>query len=125
MPSPFGVSKSDLLRSKTVTPGWYPARIKAVNQKAAKTDGSTNTIISFIITKVPFEGVPVDGLFSEKAPGFAAPLMAALLGRPVNPEGEDVDFEMGIGKEVLIYVINDKYMGRMTNKIEDYKAMGK
>jgi hypothetical protein len=74
---------------------------------------------------VPFEGVPVDGLFSEKAPGFAAPLMAALLGRPVNPEGEDVDFEMGIGKEVLIYVINDKYMGRMTNKIEDYKAMGK
>ena len=123
MPMTFGVSKTDILRSKTVTPGWYPATLKSIDQKPAKTDGSINTIVHFIIDGGPFDGVPVDSLFSEKAPGFAVPLMEALLGRKIKPEGEQVDFEKGIGSKIKIYVVNDKYMGRMTNKVEDYRSL--
>lgn len=124
MPATFGVNKTDILRSKVVDPpGWYPAVLKAVNQKPAKTDGSINTICTFHILEGPYAGVPIDSLFSEKAPGFAVPLMEALLGRKINPEGEQVDFEKGIGTKIKIYVINDIYQGRKVNKIEDYRPL--
>lgn len=123
MPNTFAVSKTDILKSKTITPGWYPALLKSVNQKAAKTDGSTNTIVTFVIQGGPFDGVPVDSLFSEKAPGFITPLLSAILGRPVNPEGEEVDLDRAVGKKISVMVVNDKYMNRLTNKIEDYKPL--
>lgn len=123
MPAMFNVSKQDLLRSKTVQPGWYPAVIKSVTQKAAKTDGSTNTIVTFNIQGGTYDGVPIDALFSEKAPGFASPLIAAILGRPLKAEGEGVDLEFGVGKKIMIYVKNDIYQGRTVNKAEDYKPL--
>ena len=121
MPTPFGVSKEDILRSKIVTPGWYAAVVKSVAQKAAKTDGSTNTIISFKVVGGTYDGVPIDTLFSEKAPGFAVPLMEALLGRKISPDGEQVDFEKAVGKEILIYVKNGMFNNRPKNEIEDYR----
>lgn len=124
MPIPFGVSKDDILRSKTIIPGWYAAVVKAVNTKAAKTDGSMNVIFTFKLTGGAYDGTPVDTLFSEKAPGFAVPLMEALLKRKVNPEGEQFDFEKAVGQELLVYVKNEEYQGRMLNKAADFKPKG-
>ena len=120
MPSPFRISKEDLLRSKIVQPGWYTANIKAVTQKAAKTDGSTNTVVSFVIKGGAFDGVPLDRVFSEKSPGFAENFVTAIQGRKPKAEGEDFDFDRAVGKDIRVYVTNDKYAGRLVNRAEDF-----
>jgi hypothetical protein len=125
MPSTFSASKEDILRSKSITPGVYTGVVKSVTQKAAKTDGSTNTVFTFVIQGSPngiFDGVPVDALFSEKAPGFAAELISILQGK--KWEGEPVDLDNAVGKKVKIHVVNDVYNGRKTNKIDGYMPIG-
>ena len=52
MPSMLSATPQDLLRSKVIEPGMYVGVIKSVVQKPAKTDGSTNTIFTFIIKEV-------------------------------------------------------------------------
>lgn len=121
MPSPFRIGREDLLRSKVVQPGWYPALIKSVTTKPAKTDGSLNTTIHCVIQGGAFDGVPVDRLFSEKAPGFAENFVVAVTGAPVDPD-QEYDFERAVGKEVMIYVKNREWQGRLTNDIADFKA---
>ena len=121
MPIPFGVNKEDILRSKAVAPGWYLAVVKSVITKSAKTDGSMNVIFTFKLIGGTYDGTPVDALYSEKAPGFAVPLMEALLKRKVNPEGEQFDFEKAVGQELLVYIKNEEYQGRMLNKAVDFK----
>jgi len=121
MPARFGISREDQLRSKTVTPGWYTCLIKSVEQKPAKTDGSTNTNVEFVVEGGPFDGVPVGRTFSEKAPGFAVRFIEAIIGRKIKPEGEDFDFEMATGKKVRVYIKNDTYQGRAVNRAEDFE----
>ena len=123
MPSPFKISKEDLLRSKLIPPGWYPSTIRAVTQKAAKTDGSTNTEIDLVVSGGPFDGVPVIRVFSEKAPGFAKNFAAAVLGRPVRDDGEEFDFERAVGKKIKVYYTNEKYLGRLVNRAEDFAPL--
>lgn len=121
MPSMLSATPQDLLRSKVIEPGMYVGVIKSVVQKPAKTDGSTNTIFTFIIQGGKFDGVPVDALFSEKAPGFVAELMSILLGKPWD--GTPVDVDNSVGKKVKIHVINEKYLSRLKNTIDGYAPM--
>jgi hypothetical protein len=122
----FKITPTDLLRSKTVQPGWYQVEVKKVVQKPAKTDGSINTIVSVIIVGGgPYDGVPIDHTFSEKAPGFAIPFVAAVTGKPIRTPEDLVtagyDFDLAEGKKIGAEVINDTYQNRLTNKIKDWK----
>lgn len=123
MPARFSITREDQLRSKTVTPGWYPCVIKSVEQKAAKTDGSTNTNVKFVVAGGPFDGVPVERVFSEKAPGFAISFIEAILGRKIKPEGEDFDFEMAAGKKLSVYIKTEMYQNRPINRAEDFQTL--
>lgn len=124
MPSLFRISREDLLRGKVIPPGWRASVIKAVTQKVAKTDGSTNTVVTFVVDdKSPFDGVPVDRVFSEKAPGFAEGFASAVLGRPIKLEGEEFDFDRAVGKQIKVYYTNEKYQGRMVNRAEDFAPL--
>ena len=123
MPIPFTITRDDLLRGKTIEPGWYKAIISKVLQEPAKTDGSTNTVFEFKITQDgPFKDVPVRKSFSEKATGFVRPLLEAC-GAAVSDNGGNFDLEKGIGTELLIYIKNNMYNNRLTNSVEDYRAI--
>jgi hypothetical protein len=124
MAKPLTVGKTDLLRSKLVQPGWYPATIKSVTDAVSKTTGVEGWNVEFIINKAPYDGVPITGRYWENAPGFSAPLIAAITGKPVDPEGGTFDLEKGVGKQIMIYVVNGIYNNRKNNQVEDYKPMG-
>jgi hypothetical protein len=119
----FTISKEDILRSKVVTPGWYKMTIRNVTQEPASTDGSTNTIIDFLISEGEFAGVPIKRYFSEKAAGMAVNFFTAC-GATVGSEGATIEVEKCKGRTIMVYVINDMYNGRPTNKAEDFKPVG-
>lgn len=122
MPS-ITISREDMLRSKTIKPEWYKAKVKRVGEKPAKTDGSTTWPVDFIIvTPGEFEGVPVNTVFSEKAPGFAVKFIEAC-GGTIGKDGGSFDLARAEGKELMIYVDNDVYDSRLTNKVKDYKQV--
>lgn len=124
MSKPLSISQIDILRSKIITPGWYPATLTKVEDTTAKTSGADGWIVTFVIDKEgEFKGVPVDARFYESAPGFAAPLVAALSGKKQADAG-NYTLENGVGKKLVIYVVNGKYNNRLTNNIEDFKPLG-
>jgi hypothetical protein len=117
------VTREDMLRSKTVKPGWYRATVKRVGEKPAKTDGSTTWPIDFtLLSEGEFQGVPVSTVFSEKAPGFAIKFIEACGGK-VGPDGGEMELSRAEGKELEIFIDNDLYDGRLTNKIKDYRSI--
>src|SRR5678815_2429093 len=105
MPLSFIITKQDMLRTKTIDPGWYKVKVTKVTQEPAKTDGSTNTWVDFIITDGPQKDVPLRKNFSEKAPGFAIPFLKAL-GTQIKEEGMTVDMERAKDKLLMVYVKN-------------------
>ena len=124
MALPFTITREDLLRSKTVTPGWYPTKVTKAEQAEAKTDGSTNTNIEVTITaEGPFKNVTINRTFSEKAPGFAIPYIQAVTGKRISEEGGQFDFQQTVGREILTYVKNEQYQGRLVNRAEDFKPI--
>lgn len=123
MPLTFTVSREDLLRGKTIEPGWHKMLIKNVTQEPASTDQSTNTIIDFTVVDGQFKDVPLRRYFSEKAPGFIVPFLIAC-GAPVGEQGGTFDLERCKGKMILGYVINEMYNNRPTNKVEDFRPIG-
>lgn len=115
------ITPEDILRSKTVKIGWYRAIVKRVGEKPAKTDGSTTWPIDFTITTPgEFQNVPLQAVFSEKAPGFAVKFIESCGGK-ITAEGGEMELSRAVGKELEVYVDNDLYEGRMTNKIKDYR----
>ena len=122
MPLTFTVTREDMLRGKVLEPGWYKAVISKVSQEPASTDGSTNTIIDFTVTEGQFKDTPLKRYFSEKAPGFIVPFLVAC-GAPVGEAGGTFDIEKCKGKVIMIYVANDMYNNRPTNKVEDFRPV--
>lgn len=118
----FVITREDMLRSKVIEPGWYKVVIKNVTQEPAKTDGSTNTWVDMVITDGPSKDVPLRKNFSEKAPGFAVPFLAAL-GTSVGEQGMTVDMSLAKGKSLLVYVLNKSYNNQMQNSVEDFKSL--
>ncbi len=122
MPMIFSISREDVLRGKTVEPGWYPCMVKEVSQEPASTDGSTNTIVDFTVTDGPFKDVPLRRYFSEKAPGFAVNFLKAL-GATIGDNGGNFDLEKAKGRKMMVYVKNEMYEGSTRNRVEDFKPM--
>lgn len=112
-------SKDDLLRGKIVDPGWYDAKVYDIKEYAAASDGSQNWDIHLRIIDGPFDGVPIKRTFNEKAPGFAIKYAEAF-GFKTDPNGGEIPLMNTNGKNVRIYIKNELYNGRMTNKVEDF-----
>jgi len=120
--TPFEITREDLLRSKTVSPGWYPVLVKTVVKGEAKTDGSTKWDIKLVIIEGPFKDVPIPHTISEKAPGFGVSFVEATARKKVDPEkGGQFMLENAAGKKIWAYVKNDMYQNRLTNKAADFR----
>lgn len=118
------ITPQDVLRSKTIEPGWHPVEITDVVDSLAKSDNSQNTTVKMVIIGGPFKGVPVDRLFNEKAPGFAINFVEALGGKV--SETENVSIELGEnlkGRKLQVYIKNELWQGQMKNRVEDFKAL--
>jgi hypothetical protein len=124
MPLTFTITREDMLRGKTVEPGWYKLYVKNVSQEPATTDGSTNTIIDFtVVEEGAFKDVPLRRYFSEKAPGFIVPFLVAC-GAKMGADGGTFNMENCRGKTIMGYIINEMYNNRPTNKVEDFRLLG-
>ena len=117
----FSVTREDLLRSKTVQPGWYQMTVKSVTRTAAKTDGSDNTNVELQIVGGNFDGVLIRKTFSEKAQGFAVSYIEATMGKKMSDQGGTFDMEASIGKTVEGHVSNKMYQDRLTNQVDDFR----
>ena len=116
------ITEEDLLRSKIVTPGWYKAVVKDINQEQAADGQSLNTIVDIIVTEDgEFKGVPLKRYFSEKAPGFSVTFFEAC-GAKIAA-GSSYAWEPCKGKTLQVYVINGEYRGRKTNVAEDFRPV--
>lgn len=123
----FKPTQQDLLRGKKVVPGWYPMFVRDVEDVTAKSSGVLGVNVHLIVDKATgsqaqFNGMPLDFRVWENAPGFAAPLAAALLGRKVEAD-EPLDFANAVGKYVMGYVENGTFNSRPTNNVVDFKPM--
>ena len=121
MPLSFVITREDVLRTKTIEPGWYKVIVKNVTQEPAKTDGSTNTWIDMTIAEGPNKDVPLRRNFNEKAPGFALPFIVAL-GGTISDQGATFDMERAKGKSLMVYVSNGMYNNKLQNNVDDFKA---
>jgi len=126
------VKPQDVLRSKTMDPGWYVAKITKMVDKPAVKDGSMNTEMQVEIVspagggETPYKGVPIMHWFNEKYPQFTIEFIEAMGG--TVSETKNVEFELGVnlvGKPVEVNVINEMYLTRMTNKIANFRAHSK
>jgi len=121
---PFQITREDLLRGKTVTPGWYPLFIKSVEKGEAKTDGSMKVDVGFTVRQPgPFLDVPVGRTFSEKAPGFTVGFIEAVMKKKIDLEkGGTFDLALSQGKMVWGYIKNEMYQNRLVNRVEDFRS---
>jgi hypothetical protein len=120
----FNITRENLLRSKTITPGWYRVKIVKTENTPAKTDGSMNLNVEFVITQDgPFKDVPVSRTFNEKAGGFAVSFFEALMGRKIDEGGASFNTDNAVGRELMAFIKTDMYQNRPTNKVEDFRSI--
>lgn len=117
-------SERDLLRGKTVIPGWYRVKIETVGEAPAKASDkgpSTNYPVEATIMfngdtgDRQFAGVPVDWNFNSKAIGFAVGFLASF-GVEVKA-GTRFDLKSAESRETDVFVENDTYQGRIVNRV--------
>lgn len=117
-------SQRDLLRGTVVTPAWYRVRIDSVGEAPAKQSDkgpSTNYPVEATILfngdngDTKFATVPLDWNFNSKAIGFAVGFLKAF-GVDVKA-GTRFDLKSAESKEVDVFVENDTYQGRITNRV--------
>lgn len=120
----FQLSGTDWLRGKVMKNCWVRVVIKEYTLKSDK-EGADLHKINTVVLEGPlgseeYKGIPVDLQFSEKAPGFASPLLLAL----GVPEGstEAIDFNNFVGREVEAYNQQKEYQGRPQNNYVDFRA---
>lgn len=125
-------TKEDLLKSKPIEPGWYPAECTGYEVKPSKgEDKSTNWTFAFKFLEDAKDsrgndlgGAKVYRLFNEKGMGFAASFIEVITGQPANVEGGEFDPDEARGKRLMVYVTNEMYQGRMQNRVEDFRPIG-
>jgi hypothetical protein len=123
--SKITITREDLLRSKVVTPGWYVCRITNIEEAPAKTDGSLNVNVDMVVlSDGPFKDVPIQRTFSEKAPGFAVGFIEAILGRKISEDGGEFDLSGAVGRDLDVFVKNEKWQNRLVNRAEDFAPLG-
>lgn len=119
----FTLAPEDFLRSKLVDPGWYRCRVKAVTEKAAKTDQSQNVYVDLVIIQDGrFKGVPLQRVFNEKAPGFAINYIKAFGAKLDESQTQTIELASTEGKEVDAYIKRgDDGKGNPKNEVADFR----
>jgi hypothetical protein len=119
--------EKDLLRGKVVIPAWYRVHIDSLGEAPSKDGGSTNYPVEGTILMnsdngdTEFAGVPLDWNFNSKAIGFAVGFLQAF-GVTVEA-GKRFDLASAAGKDIDVFVENDTWQGRMTNRVNHkYRA---
>ena len=120
----ISITRADMLRSTTLKPGWYKVSVKRVGEKPAKTDGSTTYPVDMIvISPAEFAEVPLQQVFSEKAPGFAVAFIEAFKPGAVTKDGGNFELADAEGRECEVFIENEMYEGRLTNKVKSYRPV--
>ena len=122
----------DIAVGQPLKPGWYPAVVERV------TDGTTKAgdeMIKVVLNLLEAEthtddkvaNVKLTTQFMPKYPAFARTFLTAL-GADVSGKvkaDKSATFELNAdtaeGKRLEVYVKNDQYEGRTTNKATDYR----
>lgn len=120
----FEVTQDDIDSQKLVKPGWHPFTITDVEDVPSDKDGSTNTVVSLKGADEASQGVELRGYFNEKpeAQRFAVGFLRAANGGVIQPGVKyNIDRSL-IGNVVDCLIANVPYMGKMGNKLVDYRA---
>jgi hypothetical protein len=126
MPIPISFSEKDLLFGKLVTPGWYRVKVDNVSSVPSKDGGSTNYPVEGTILfnadtgDKEFAGIPLPGIptwfFNSKAMGNARGFIESLGVKDIKAS-ERYDLESAVGKEIDVFVENNEYQGRISNRV--------
>lgn len=121
------IGREDVLRGKTLEPGWYPVTVKATSEEVSKGGDSTNYLVDLVVdAPEAIAGTPLRVYFNEKAIGRAIPFVnacgASIDENTVKSDNPvSIDLEKTVGKKIMAYVNNDTYEGRTVNRVEDFK----
>lgn len=118
-------TESDLLRNKILPPAWYKLNIESVGDwLPSKNGNSNNCLMNCIILSNAdtnetegIAGVPVYIQLNDspKARGFIEAFLRGL-GVEVQP-GVRYDIKAAEGKDIIAFVENETYEGRVRNRI--------
>lgn len=116
------LDNEDILRTKstTVDIGWHEGIVKSIDEKPAKTDQSTNWVITIIIREgQKFDGIPItDQLANEKAPGFAIKFLKAM---GFKIEEGDFNLQKAVGHSVGFHLEMGEFNKQPIPKIRDFR----
>lgn len=118
----FRLSQDDINRGKLVEPNlWYRMRVEKVYDEPAKDKESTNTKVDLRIMEGTFKDLVITRVFSEKAPGFVIPYLAAF-----NVEvkaDESYDLSATEGRELMVFVTHREYQNQKFNDATQFKPV--
>jgi hypothetical protein len=123
---------ADILRSKLVDEGWYPAKVTEIQGPvASKAGDSHNFILRYTLgEKSPAPGKIIEEYFNSKAMGRMIPLVAACKGQDASSiidagAAFQLDTDEIFGKEFDLKVIREQFEGQWNNKAGGYLPKGK
>jgi hypothetical protein len=122
MPTPFAISREDILRGRGGQPGWYLLQLKSAATAPGKNDPQSNvTTIEMSVVDGPDKsviGAPVTHYLSEKNPHWAVSFIEAVTGKRLPETGAAPDLEKAIGRKIKAYM---KFDPQFKNwKCEDF-----
>lgn len=119
----FAFTEEDIARDKLVAPGWYVVQCMKVEDKAAKTDGSNNTWITWKGMSGDAAMVEVAECLNEKFAPNAKKLIAALTGAKVEA-GVQYKIDAGlVEKQLEAFIAPGDVNGTIRNTIKDYRPL--
>lgn len=120
------ITREDVLRGKTLEPGWYVCSVKSVVEEVSKAGDSTNQVVDLVVeSPTIFAGVPLRCWLNDKNKHLGLVPYLASFGVDMDPEkmgeGKSFDTDKTVGKKVDVYVTNGNLNGRSINQIQDFK----
>lgn len=132
MAIPIEFTQEELDRNILLPVSWYRIRVDKIEQALSKAGDSTNYPVTGTIIKnaddgtTTFAGREFGGIpqwfFNSKGKGFMEGFFHAL-GIATLETGKRYDLEAAVGKELDVFIIQDTYQGRVSNKANNqYRA---
>jgi hypothetical protein len=118
----ISLSREDVMAATVLKPGWYLCTVKDVWQEAAKTDGSTNTWVKFVVKEGEFKDTPLRKNFSEKWMNPIVGYIECFIGTGKYVPDTEVDIEGSKGKDIRVQIQNKLYNGVTQNEVIGFKA---
>ena len=117
----INLDPSDLQRGKVLSPGWYPVAVKGYQEKAAKTDGSTNYVFEFTVEGGEYDGVVLTRTFSSKAIGMMASFLEACGAKLDVKAKNTIDLDATINQKIEAHNSNREWEGKVRNDVDDFR----